>query len=774
MPWPVATDYQEAIQNPQSCFSDQDLKRGSVKQDRFGLPRPISGMFASVYEMKTPSGRWAVRCFLKPVEDQQRRYSAISAHLKAVRLKSGVGFDFIPHGIRIRSQWYPILKMEWIDGEPLNTFVGNNISHPRRLLQLTREWVELMQDLRVGQIAHGDLQHGNILVTASGLRLIDYDGMYVPALSGLRSYEEGHRNYQHPDRSGSDFGPYLDHFSAWVIFCSLAAVAVDPHLWQIAHGGDECLLFRGEDFKNPATSRIFQALESGRPELRALALQFRSILSMSIRQVPALDGVTTAPATPSQKSRGAGAVPDWLADHVQPKPRAQQHVVDDLKVGTVPVSPAADWIIDQMVERQAPAPTLHARSFLAERTTLVMTSCATVILLCIVPALLAAVLVAIAAVSCAALLIARYQGLPAVRGRYEAAAMLRDAQEKLQNVQAETRSRELEHIQIVAPLDALNAQRSAISQKLSEDLRGVQDSLGGFQNTFASKRQLLGDEEANELRAAEQEGRRQLDPLKAERNGLDQKEREEIAAALRNVQQAHMQSRLLGAAISQVRLRGIGPKLKAKLKAQGIVTAGDVTYQRIKRVQGIGVAKTSILMDWKNNIIRCNPAPGSLSQEREYQIRSQYGGRRQSLDWRIRTMEDAERRSRQSILDRFAQARKELDGKEREYMDRHKATEQEIRAKSQSERLRLDAEYDALLAKLAPSSAELGKKLAELGALAMQHRFTISRLEKDLERYGELSFGRYVSRVVGIHIMTKLVYRTWMAGRWAIGQIDRL
>jgi hypothetical protein len=146
----------------------------------------------------------------------------------------------------------------------------------------------MMDGLKAAQIAHGDLQHGNILVTSTGLRLIDYDGMYVPALAGLASHEEGHRNYQHPNRTGNDFGSYLDNFSAWVVFCSITAVALDSRLWQMLDGGDECLLLRREDFQHPDRSRAFQVLQRSRPEVRALADQFRSLLRLSIKNIPAL------------------------------------------------------------------------------------------------------------------------------------------------------------------------------------------------------------------------------------------------------------------------------------------------------------------------------------------------------------------------------------------------------------------------------------------------------------------------------------------------------
>src|SRR5436305_8445438 len=116
---------------------------------------------------------------------------------------------------------------------------------------LAIRFAELVGELRAAGIAHGDLQHGNILVAPGGdLRLTDYDGMYVPALSGLESNELGHRNYQHPGRRRSEFGPHLDDFSSWVIYASLTALSIDPVLWGRLDGGDECLLIRSRDLRD--------------------------------------------------------------------------------------------------------------------------------------------------------------------------------------------------------------------------------------------------------------------------------------------------------------------------------------------------------------------------------------------------------------------------------------------------------------------------------------------------------------------------------------------
>src|SRR5262245_36168789 len=123
MAWPTPQDYQEAIQNPQVNLGDAELRAGRVALDALGLPRPISGNFASVYRVACGPNTWAVRCFLHPVTDQQQRYAEISRQLRASRLPYTVGFAYLPEGVRVRGQWYPVLKMEWVQGTPLHEYV---------------------------------------------------------------------------------------------------------------------------------------------------------------------------------------------------------------------------------------------------------------------------------------------------------------------------------------------------------------------------------------------------------------------------------------------------------------------------------------------------------------------------------------------------------------------------------------------------------------------------------------------------------------------------
>jgi hypothetical protein len=160
------------------------------------------------------------------------------------------------------------------------------------LTELAARWQAMVGQLRAHGIAHGDLQHGNVLVTADGaLVLVDYDGMYVPALSGLRSHELGHRNYQHPRRNDRHFGPDLDNFSALAIYVALRALALDPGLWALIQP-EESMLWESDDFRDPNGSRLFKRLlRSPDAQLVRLTRALRDACLGDLEAVPLLSAI---------------------------------------------------------------------------------------------------------------------------------------------------------------------------------------------------------------------------------------------------------------------------------------------------------------------------------------------------------------------------------------------------------------------------------------------------------------------------------------------------
>lgn len=286
---PTALDYSNAVQNPHLNFQDPELQQGEPELTPFGLPRPWSGNFATVFQMHCQQCDWAVRCFTRELSDQQSRYAVIHHHLESAKLPYTVQFDFIPKGIKVNGQWFPILKMAWVAGELLDQFIFKHLHNAKVLRQLAIRWVRMVKQLESAKMAHGDLQHGNILVVKGNIKLVDYDALFVPALGGQKSREIGHPNYQHPFRAASDFDVYVDRFSAWIIYISLVALSLNPDLWQLVGAGDEFILFCREDFINPKESLLLALLATHEdPRLQLLVQFVEKLLAIPLSQIPPL------------------------------------------------------------------------------------------------------------------------------------------------------------------------------------------------------------------------------------------------------------------------------------------------------------------------------------------------------------------------------------------------------------------------------------------------------------------------------------------------------
>ncbi|MEX0820748.1 MAG: hypothetical protein WD021_01275 [Rhodothermales bacterium] len=292
MSYPTPGAYQEAVQFPESAFTDPILREAEPEETVLGLPRAITGAFAVVFPLVSRGARWAVKCFVTDVRDQESRYRAVAEHLLAVDLSYTVPFDYQEGGIEVEGERYPILKMEWIEAEALNAYVARHRDDEGAMDDLIARWRRMVQALEEAEIAHGDLQHGNVLVEDDGgLRLVDYDTMLVPALWGRKSPEVGHRNYQHPDRDEHHSGPYLDRFAALVVDTGLRAVAARPDLWERYDTGEN-LLFRSSDLIDPDGSALFEELH----RIDALADQvdaLRRACYLPPEQIPPLELVVS-------------------------------------------------------------------------------------------------------------------------------------------------------------------------------------------------------------------------------------------------------------------------------------------------------------------------------------------------------------------------------------------------------------------------------------------------------------------------------------------------
>jgi hypothetical protein len=324
-PFPTGAKYVEALQNTRLCFADPRLRDATPDAGKFG-PRAISGGFASVFGLTAADGRrYAVKCFTREIPDQEERYQAVSAHLGQIpsaRLSQPwkMEFDFVRRGVLVEGRWYPVLVMEWVEGSGLMRWLDRNYADSTAVAQVARNFLALVKDLDRLGLAHGDLQHGNLLVAEDRtLRLVDYDGMFVPALAGRPATETGLPNYQSPKRTSADFGPLTDRFSAWVIYHALVAISADPVLWVGMHReGDEYLLLDSKDFATPALSYRVAELDLHHDRrLRELTAMVAALFTAELSDIPPLKAMAAPyPTTSIAESVAGNTAPDWLRGHL--------------------------------------------------------------------------------------------------------------------------------------------------------------------------------------------------------------------------------------------------------------------------------------------------------------------------------------------------------------------------------------------------------------------------------------------------------------------------
>lgn len=284
---PRGDEYSIAIQNPSSCFSDNDLKLGTVQTNNLGLPIPYSGGFTTTYKVRNGNFSWAVRCFTREIGNLQKRYQAIDEFIHKTGCDYLVEARYLKHGIQVNNEWSSIIKMHWIEGDLLNIHIGKILNKTEEVESLLRNFVNLIKKLHRDKISHGDLQHGNIIVRNDKLFLIDYDGMFLSEITAVGTGEVGHPNYQHPKRSIKNFDGKLDDFSSLVIYLALNALLIKPELWK-KYNNAENILFKKEDFFDPLNSELFYEL-SQIEELKHLANNLAYVCLSDFSKIPSLE-----------------------------------------------------------------------------------------------------------------------------------------------------------------------------------------------------------------------------------------------------------------------------------------------------------------------------------------------------------------------------------------------------------------------------------------------------------------------------------------------------
>ena len=754
MSWPTPQDFVEAVQNPSSAFRDADLRCGVVATNQLGLPKVISGQFACVFKIESGPKTWAVRCFVRDFPDHQLRYLAISKTLAEPKLPYTVAFAFQVDGIRIRGHWYPIVKMEWLTGKLLGDYIAENVKAPDTLLDIQKQIASIHLGLSSRKIAHGDLQHGNIIVSAGKLYLIDYDGMYVPDLVGKGSHELGHRNYQHPFRTESDFNENIDVFSIWILCASLVALSIDPSLWTKLKGGDDNILFRADDYKEPYRSNAFAVLKShGDHRIRGIANLLESlcyVTSLADVQIFASDRLCLSlpkvppPGASTKVGTNIPNIPSWLGeDHAR---NADSRIIDK----------AGSWIVDHItIGRESFEPPLLKYRLAAAGLPISTLSFLGIL---IVPQTYSALFTAILSVLSVGIVAFlrngfRLDSLIKKKTELESTRRLASIELKTANDNIASKQKLINNrrADFERTLEFIRVSSSTAVKQMEATKRQIAEELSLGKQQAHSRRLSIDSAEASECSSVSSSYTRQINEFRNQIATIDQGLQTQLASTLKTVQEAFVQNYLNGFPLHQASISGIGEKLTERLMRHGIRTAANATYQAAARVEGIGDQKAAALKRWRDGILQRakNAMPAHLDANRDAQVRNVCEQQKNAIRGKISDLEQQRDAAISALRRTFEQQRNDLasQSSQAESECRRKTADADARGAREDAKFTQQVNYETLTFNKWIADAESDLRDAR-GKLAKRN-YEYSLVEKTLEAYKFITFARWYRHQLG-------------------------
>ena len=265
MQYPLISEYLAAIREAKDNLDT--LSHLVPVLDKYGEPYRSSGAFAVVFKMKDEqTGKcYALKCFTEEQEGRAEAYRKIAEELEFVDSSYITSVKYLEKELFVDSncenEEFPVLLMDWIEGETMETYIAANYTDTHAMSMLCYRFCKMAAWLRSQSFAHGDIKPDNIMVRPDGtLTLVDYDGMFVPAMKGQKSPTIGTKDFSHPLRTIDDFDETIDDFALASIALSLKAISLDPSLLQ-TYGASDRLLFSAADYLDLSKSNTFTALQ---------------------------------------------------------------------------------------------------------------------------------------------------------------------------------------------------------------------------------------------------------------------------------------------------------------------------------------------------------------------------------------------------------------------------------------------------------------------------------------------------------------------------------
>ena len=265
MQYPLISEYLAAIRDAHDNLDK--LSHLVPVLDNYGEPYRSSGAFAVVFKMKDEqTGKcYALKCFTEEQEGRAEAYRKIAEELEFVDSTYITYVKYLEKELFVDSNCeddeFPVLLMDWIEGETMETYIADHYMDNHAMSMLCYRFCKMAAWLRSQPFAHGDIKPDNIMVRSDGtLTLVDYDGMFVPAMKGQKSPTIGTKDFSHPLRTIDDFDETIDDFALASIALSLKAISLNPSLLN-EYGASDRLLFSAADYLDLSKSKTMTALQ---------------------------------------------------------------------------------------------------------------------------------------------------------------------------------------------------------------------------------------------------------------------------------------------------------------------------------------------------------------------------------------------------------------------------------------------------------------------------------------------------------------------------------
>ena len=283
MQYPLISEYLTAIREANDNLDT--LSHLVPVLDKYGEPYRSSGAFAVVFKMKDEqTGKYyALKCFTEEQEGRAEAYRQIAEELEFVDSPYITSVKYLEKELFVDSnckdEEFPVLLMDWIEGETMETYIAANYTDTHAMAMLCYRFCKMAAWLRSQSFAHGDIKPDNIMVRPDGtLTLVDYDGMFVPAMKWQKSPTIGTKDFSHPLRTIDDFDETIDDFALASIALSLKAISLNPSLLD-EYGASDRLLFSAADYLDLSKSKTFTALQGLLADEEAITMMSMFLLA---------------------------------------------------------------------------------------------------------------------------------------------------------------------------------------------------------------------------------------------------------------------------------------------------------------------------------------------------------------------------------------------------------------------------------------------------------------------------------------------------------------